>query len=212
MARMSHPAHSQHDDSTDLTRRERRKREVRDRIVEAAVTLFEKHGPQATKVDEICEVADVAQKTFFNHFATKQHLVSEIATTFLANLFTTLDELRQSSGSASERLNSFFSSLAERSAEAGPMHRELVLEVIRVAHLEHHEPVQMRFVQDAFRAFLDDCRDELRSDHQIETMTEMVVGTFYVLMLNWVSIDDYPLHERSVAAGRFLAESLTTKE
>ncbi len=207
---MALPAHSP-DDSAELTRRERRKREVRDRIVDAAVALFEKQGPQATKVDEICERADVAQKTFFNHFATKQHLVSEIATTFLESLFATLDELRQSAGSASERLTQFFSGLAERSEEAGPMHRELVLEVIRVAHLEHHEPAQMRFVQDAFRAFLEDCRDELRPDHPIETLTETVVGTFYVLMLNWVSIDDYPLHERSTAAGRLLAESLTTE-
>jgi AcrR family transcriptional regulator len=208
---MALPSQRQPDEIPDLSRRERRKREVRDRIVEAAVALFEKQGPQATKVDDICEVADVAQKTFFNHFATKQHLVSEIATTFLENLLATLDELRESNRSAADRIEAFFSNLAERSEAAGPMHRELVLEVIRVAHLQHHEPAQMRFVHDAFRSFLEDCRDELRSDQPIETLAEMVVGTFYVLMLNWVSIDDYPLHERSVAAGRLLAESLTTR-
>ncbi len=208
---MASNSHSQHDDNADLTRRERRKREVRDRILEAAETLFEKQGPQATKVDEICELADVAQKTFFNHFATKQHLVSEIAASFLGRLFVALDELRQSEDTAGQRLTTFFADLADRSEAAGPMHRELVLEVIRVAHLQHHEPAQMRFVHDAFRSFLEGSHGELRADHQIETLTELVVGTFYVLMLNWVSIDDYPLHERSVAAGRLLADAVTTQ-
>ncbi len=192
----------------DLTRRERRKREVRERILDAAVELFEGQGPQATKVDEICELADVAQKTFFNHFATKQHLVSEIATTFLGNLFATVDELRQGSGSPAERLETFFSMLPDRCEEAGPMHRELVLEVIRVAHLQHAEPEQARFLHDAFRSLLEDRRGQLRSDYNIETLTEMVVGTFYVLMLNWVSLDDYPLRERAQAAGKFLAAAV----
>ena len=63
----------------DLSRRERRKLEVRGRILKAAGDLFTQHGFQATKVAEICEQADIAQKTFFNHFPSKQHLLREIA-------------------------------------------------------------------------------------------------------------------------------------
>ncbi len=55
-------------DAPELTRRERRKREVRGRILAAAVGLFDERGFGATKVAEICERADVAHKTFFNHF------------------------------------------------------------------------------------------------------------------------------------------------
>ena len=57
------------------SRRERRVREVHDRIVAAAMDLFGTRGVESTKIDEICEAADIAQKTFFNHFPTKQHLV-----------------------------------------------------------------------------------------------------------------------------------------
>ncbi len=202
--------HNESIDGTDLTRRERRKREVRDRIVDAAVTLFEKDGPQATRVDEICELADIAQKTFFNHFATKQHLVSEIATTFLDNLMRTLEEVRGDADSAGDRLRRFFALIAERCEEAGPMHRELVLDVIRVAHLQRAESTQARIVHDAFHSFLKDCSGELHPDYDVETHTELVVGTFYVLMLNWVSLDDYPLHERAAAMGNFLATSIAS--
>ena len=63
----------------DLSRRERRKLEVRNRILEAAVDLFDERGFEATTVAEICERADVAHKTLFNHFVSKQHLLREIA-------------------------------------------------------------------------------------------------------------------------------------
>ena len=52
----------------ETSRRERRKLEVRERIVEAAIALFDEQGFEATKVADICERADVANKTFFNHF------------------------------------------------------------------------------------------------------------------------------------------------
>ena len=52
------------------SRRERRKQEVRSRILEAANELFPIDGFQETRVDDICERADVAHKTFFNHFST----------------------------------------------------------------------------------------------------------------------------------------------
>ncbi len=197
--------------TTEMPRRERRKREVHDRILRAAVELFEKQGPRETKIDHICERADVAQKTFFNHFATKQHLVSELASSFMDTLFVTIDELGSEAESAGDRLRLFFRRVADRCDEAGPMHRELILEVIRVAYLHHDDAEQARVLHDAFRKFLEDNRSELRPGYDIEVLTEMVVGAYYVLMLNWVSLDNYPLHERAAAAGEFLANSITSR-
>ena len=57
-----------------LTRRERRKREVHDRILEAAVDLFEQQGFDATKVDEICELAGVSKGSFYHAFDSKEDL------------------------------------------------------------------------------------------------------------------------------------------
>ena len=59
-----------------IGRRERRKLEVRSRIYAAARELFAKQGFEQTTVDEIAHVADVAPATFFNHFQTKQALIT----------------------------------------------------------------------------------------------------------------------------------------
>ena len=55
-------------------RLDRRKQETRARILEAAVELFGEVGFEATKVADVCERADVARQTFFNHFPSKSWL------------------------------------------------------------------------------------------------------------------------------------------
>jgi AcrR family transcriptional regulator len=54
-------------------RRERRRAEVRERLFQAALTLFNERGFQATTVRAITEAADVGKGTFFNYFPTKEH-------------------------------------------------------------------------------------------------------------------------------------------
>ena len=47
------------------SRRERRRLEVRERILETALALFEARGYEATTVNEIAQGADIAYGTFF---------------------------------------------------------------------------------------------------------------------------------------------------
>src|SRR5262245_63916707 len=90
--------------SESTSRRERRVREVHDRIVASATELFAAHGVDAVKVDEICHAADIAQKTFFNHFPTKQHLMREIAQGFLQDLRSILEAARREGGATARQL------------------------------------------------------------------------------------------------------------
>jgi AcrR family transcriptional regulator len=66
------------------TRRERKAASTRRAIVDSARELFDAHGYAETTVDQIAEHADVAPRTFFRYFATKEAL-----------LFADFDEERQ---------------------------------------------------------------------------------------------------------------------
>ncbi|RKT54643.1 TetR/AcrR family transcriptional regulator [Saccharothrix australiensis] len=57
------------------SRRERKKQQVRKLLVETAMRLFAEQGFERTTVAQIAEAADVAPKTFFNHFPTKDDVL-----------------------------------------------------------------------------------------------------------------------------------------
>jgi AcrR family transcriptional regulator len=57
------------------SRRERKKQETRQRIVLAAVRLFEEQGYEQTTVTQIAAAADVDPKTFFNYFGSKDEVL-----------------------------------------------------------------------------------------------------------------------------------------
>jgi len=191
-------------------RRERRKQEVRGRIVRAALELFDEHGFEATKVQEICERADVVYKTFFNHFPTKQHLLREIAEKQLATLLETIRRIRDDGRSTRERLTGFFECITENVDAAGPMRRELVTEIIHAAQGSGEGSVQSRLLHDAFVGLIRDGRAkrDVRSDHSLVTQADLVRGTFYALILSWAHDESYPLRRRASAAARLLGDAL----
>ena len=55
--------------------RERKKRERRRRIEDVAIDLFVRQGFDATTIEQIAAAADIAPRTFFSYFATKDDLV-----------------------------------------------------------------------------------------------------------------------------------------
>src|SRR3990172_11541390 len=93
------------------SRRERRKREVRERIYDAARELFLKHGFAATTVEQIAEIADVAQTTFFNHFQSKGELLKEMTNEVSARLEAILAQQLAKPGTALERITGFAKSV-----------------------------------------------------------------------------------------------------
>jgi AcrR family transcriptional regulator len=55
--------------------RERKKAKTRAAIQAVALHLFERHGYHATTVDQIAELAEISQSTFFRYFPTKEDVV-----------------------------------------------------------------------------------------------------------------------------------------
>ena len=193
-----------------ITRRERRKLEVRRRILEAAEALFDARGVSATRIAEICERADVAEKTFFNHFASKQDLLRELAAAALGRLLADIEQARKRPGTTRERLIACFGCIADHTDEAGPMHRELLPEIIHIAHEARTGREQVRVLKDAFGALVADglAAGDLTRRHAPETLTDMILGAFYVLMFNWAHLEGYGLRRHALAAARFLGDAM----
>ncbi|MGV9264929.1 TetR family transcriptional regulator [Kitasatospora sp. NPDC003701] len=63
------------DTVAELGMRDRKKARTRETIRTAALDLFEEQGFERTTVDQICRRADVAHRTFFRYYATKEALL-----------------------------------------------------------------------------------------------------------------------------------------
>ena len=213
---MAAPGPSQRPGSepTDLGRRERRKLEVRTRIVEAAKELFEADGYDATRVSQIAERADVAEKTFFNHFPTKQHVMRELALGAVATLVERVDEARSGATTVRDRLLHLFTQIGENSEQAGPMRREFLTETIHALHDAQDESTPVQRLHEAFGSIVADGLEsgEISAHRDPEALTHAVLGSFYSLMFSWAHVPGYPLRTQCEATARFLADALESKE
>ena len=191
------------------TRRERRRLEIHERILEAALELFQIRGYEASTVNEIADRADIAYGTFFNHFPTKLDLMRELSNRALQGMFENVEELRKQPGSFTEHLMSLFETAAANAEQDGAQTRELISAMITLT-LPESSGTDDRRIRAAFRSFLADgvASNEVRTDVDLDTLTDVVVGTWYSMFTSWVHFEDYPLRERASAAARFLAASL----
>jgi len=197
-----------------LTRRERRKLELRARILEAARDLFEEQGFAETRVADICERADIAHKTFFNHFPTKLDLLREIAHSGIEELMFDIEGIRKAELSTSERIHRFFDSVTTHITDAGPRNRELLVELVHLISGDAAErSEQARRLLAAMQGIVEDglVAGDVTRRHDPQALTEMILGAYYVLVFNYANLDDFPIRERGHAAARILADTLAPR-
>jgi AcrR family transcriptional regulator len=194
-----------------LSRRERRKLELRARILETAGELFADQGFHETRVAEICDRADIAHKTFFNHFPTKLHLLRQIAHAGIEQLLIEIEAIRKSDVSTPERLRQLFDTVGAEVNEAGPKNRELVTELVHAISGDPEERSdQGQRLHAAFASIVEGgiAQGDVTRRHDVQTLTELILGAYYVLIFNYANLDDFPVRERAGAASRLLGDAL----
>lgn len=191
-------------------RRERRKREVRERILAAAARLFLRNGFEATTVDQIAEEADVAQKTFFNHFPTKQSVFEALANGRLALFEDAVVAERRRGSSTRKRLERVFALMADHVSEVKELARDLVLHMMHAPPEAANGSEQLSTLQSAIGPLLRDGQEQgdVRRDHDVAFMTELIVGAFCMIMIQWAKDPGYPIRARLQETARFLGEAV----
>ncbi len=74
-----------------LNRAERRRALTRAALIAAARRLFAERGVEATTIQQIAEVADVAKGSFYNHFHSREEILAAVAAETLEELGRALD-------------------------------------------------------------------------------------------------------------------------
>ncbi len=96
--------------------RQRKKEELRQRLYDTALGLFETEGFERTTVQHITETVGVAKGTFFNHFPTKEHVVKAW---YDRITFESLEDARKRDPTtAEEAIGRLFEDMANRAKQA----------------------------------------------------------------------------------------------
>jgi AcrR family transcriptional regulator len=200
---MSNPA------TTTTTRRERRQLETRQRILTAAAELFGEQGVQATKVSDICENADIAHQTFFNHFRGKADLVRELVAAGCDFVAATAVEAQRDGETTGARIALFFSRILHATTGVGPMHHELLAETFRASQTDADREGLAR-IHEAVLALVHAGIEagEVTRRHAPEDLALLVFGTLHTLMFEWASAPDFPIAERAEHMARLLTHAI----
>ena len=203
---MALPVHPQE----PIGRRERRKLEVRSKIYAAARELFAKNGFDATTVDEIAAVADVVPATFFNHFQTKQALITLMTGEVVDHLHAITVESLDRPGSAVERLRQFVARAAEDIAHNRSPARETLLELMRLDATPDGPHPYLARLFEPFVALIEEGQQggEIRCDREAAFLTQMVVGMLNSAITSWLANPDFPVEEGLIDATEFAIDTL----
>ena len=189
-----------------MNRLERRKLEVREKILAAAFDLFLGQGVAATTIEEICERADVANRTFFNHFATRQDMIRALAERRQVNLHDVVFD--RSDEAIPARLVGVFDDIAAALAKSGDTYRELIGEMLATSGYG----VQRGFnLHDTFAELVKEgvARGEVSATHDAETLADIIVGALSGGIVNWTVDRTYSLQTNLHNLGVALAELLS---
>ena len=187
-------------DEASLSRREQRKMEVRGRINEAALALFSAKGVELTTVEEICESAEVARKTFYNYYSSKQDLIRELSDSMLYDEISNVIELAlEKYDSTRERVEYIYGVMIDNLQRYEELERCLVHQALLDLSSENSQIGQR--LGDLNAAFSELVRDGLRlgdvsESYSVEFIGEMIVGLINATIINWVHDPSYPVFDR----------------
>lgn len=194
-----------------VNRIERRRLEFRERITQAALRLFESQGVAETSVAAIIKEADIAHKTFFNHFPTKDHLLEHIACTFADNAYDTFRDGFTRQADPGKRIAYCLLNIARALEHVNP-HYKALLNVylisgaapgdLQLRQKEQFSGVIRQIVSDAGASGL------LRADFDVDTCTEIVVGLCVATLLSWSLEEGFPIVARMKAMIAFINASM----
>jgi AcrR family transcriptional regulator len=173
---------------------EQRRHRNRQALLDAAIELFQQQGIRGAKIEDICARADVAPRTFFNHFETREHLYTAIAEQRARQAAGMFDAVAEDPRPIGERLPELFGRLADYLAER-PLYRELVAEMLRIRTEGGSEVVRDGSLGRAAQRFIARgvSRGEITDRVRAEVLADLLLGAINVALANWSASSRYPL-------------------
>src|SRR5579872_6690002 len=107
--------------------RERKKARLRQQIIDTSIRLFRKRGYENTRVEDIVQILEISQPTFFRYFPSKDAVLREVGRRGFSCIKEHLQTELSSDASTEDRLKHMYGAMAREVQSDRPLWRAVVL-------------------------------------------------------------------------------------
>lgn len=207
-ARHRHFEHANNAGSlANLGLRQRKKAKLRQQIIDTAIRLFRKHGYEKTRVEDIVQVLEISQPTFFRYFPSKDAVLRDVAVRGIACITEQLRSELATEAPTAERLLRLYVDLARQTEADRPLWQAMVLsgamDPVRSPDVREHEEVAVGVLREILAQGQE--RGEITRAFPVVHLAEFMEGLYKVVVREW-AVDltgPHSLIERTRSAVEF---------
>jgi AcrR family transcriptional regulator len=167
--------------------RERKMARLRQHIVETSIKLFRKRGYDNTRIDDIVQVLDVSQPTFFRYFPSKDAVLREVGERGYACICERLRSELSSQAATGERLRRLYVTMAREVEADRQLWQAVVLsgamDPVRSAELRGHEEAAVSLLREILTQ--GQKRGEVTRAFPVVHLAEFMEGLYNTVVRQW---------------------------
>jgi AcrR family transcriptional regulator len=190
--------------------RERKKARLRQQIIDTSIRLFRKRGYESTRVEDIVQILEISQPTFFRYFPSKDAVLREVGRRGFNCIKEHLETELSSDATTAERLQRMYEDMAREVESDRPLWRAIVLS----GAMDPVRSPQMRRADEIACALLKAVlqegqkRGEVTKKFPPDHLAEFMEGLYTTVVRRW-AVDlsgPHSLSERVRSAVGFFLE------
>jgi AcrR family transcriptional regulator len=167
--------------------RERKKARLRQQIVETALRLFHKRGYESTRIEDIVQVLEISQPTFFRYFPSKDAVLREVGKKGFACQTEKLKSELSSKATTGERLCRFYETMAKLTEADRPLWQAVVLagamDPVRSPDMREPEEASVSLLREILAQGQD--RGDVTRTFPVVHLAEFMQGLFNTVVRQW---------------------------
>ena len=167
--------------------RERKKVRLRQEIIKTAIKLFRKRGYENTRIDDIVQILEISQPTFFRYFPSKDAVLREVGRRGFACIEEHLETELSNKTSTAERLRRMYQGMAQEVESDRPLWRAVVLsgamDPVRSPEMRQPEEVAVSLLREILAE--GQKRGEITRAFPAVHLAEFMEGLYTTVVRRW---------------------------
>lgn len=167
--------------------RERKKAKLRQQIIDTSIRLFRKHGYENTRVEDIVQVLEISQPTFFRYFPSKDAVLREVGRRGFSCIKEHLETELSSDASTADRLRRMYEGMAHEVESDRPLWRAVVLSAamdpVRSPEMRRPEEIAVTLLREILAE--GQKRGEITKAFPVAHLAEFMEGLYTTIVRRW---------------------------